>query len=291
MKCINNKKSNIKGRKSKTMRRKAVTALVFSIICAAMMVVGSYNVAYAYVEKSDNEEPIKKESVSDNQPVIRIIDIDVDDEEIDDDTKDNPKDINEKIQRDIEVQDNYDINAKINADSQLIEQYDDDPADLMNEDEKLNLQEDKSASADDNSEIVSSTSGTVDINGAQELTDELFYNNPNYTKREIDLMAQVVHAEAGNQPFEGKAMVVDVILNRVDDERFPSSVEAVISAPRQFTSPWRYAKPTNEDYLAVIQEINVPASGRVTTTSIYFAAGFYHTTSNQIKVGGHCFSS
>ena len=50
----------------------------------------------------------------------------------------------------------------------------------------------------------------------------------------IDMLARCVEAEAGNQGLLGKRLVVDVILNRVDDPRFPNDVASVISAPGQF---------------------------------------------------------
>lgn len=51
------------------------------------------------------------------------------------------------------------------------------------------------------------------------------------------MLAQLVQAEAGNQPLTGMRFVVDVVLNRVDDERFPNSIEEVIfqEHPTQFT--------------------------------------------------------
>lgn len=45
---------------------------------------------------------------------------------------------------------------------------------------------------------------------------------------EMAMLAQLVQAEAGNQDLTGKRLVADVVLNRVDDERFPDTVEEVI---------------------------------------------------------------
>ena len=45
---------------------------------------------------------------------------------------------------------------------------------------------------------------------------------------DMELMAQLVEAEAGNQPFEGKCLVVDVILNRVESPDWPNTIEEVI---------------------------------------------------------------
>lgn len=48
------------------------------------------------------------------------------------------------------------------------------------------------------------------------------------------LLAQLVQAEAGTQPLTGMRFVVDVVLNRVDDSRFPNTIEEVIFQPGQF---------------------------------------------------------
>lgn len=54
---------------------------------------------------------------------------------------------------------------------------------------------------------------------------------------EMNLLAQLVQAEAGNQPLTGMRFVADVVLNRVDDPRFPDNIRDVIfqSNPTQFS--------------------------------------------------------
>ncbi|ASK64268.1 peptidoglycan-binding protein [Virgibacillus phasianinus] len=42
------------------------------------------------------------------------------------------------------------------------------------------------------------------------------------------LMAQLVHAEAKGEPYAGKVAVATVILNRVDSNKFPDTVEGVV---------------------------------------------------------------
>lgn len=79
---------------------------------------------------------------------------------------------------------------------------------------------------------------------------------------EMELVAQLVQAEAGNQDLMGKRLVVDVVLNRVDDERFPNSVEEVIfqKDPVQFsvTTNGSFEKAgwniDEETYQAVLME-------------------------------------
>lgn len=52
---------------------------------------------------------------------------------------------------------------------------------------------------------------------------------------DVKLLTQLVLAEAENQPILGQMLVADVVLNRVDDERFPNTVREVIFQPGQFT--------------------------------------------------------
>lgn len=52
---------------------------------------------------------------------------------------------------------------------------------------------------------------------------------------EVDLLARVVQAEAGGEPFEGKVAVAAVILNRVRSSKYPNSVWEVLHQPGQFT--------------------------------------------------------
>lgn len=54
-------------------------------------------------------------------------------------------------------------------------------------------------------------------------------------KSEDELMAAVVMAEAGNEPFVGKVAVASVILNRA--EKWDKTIYEVLTAPNQFASP------------------------------------------------------
>ena len=56
-----------------------------------------------------------------------------------------------------------------------------------------------------------------------------------FTQEEIDLLAKVVYAEAGNQPFEGQVAVAATIINRVQSSRFPNTLKEVIYAKNQFS--------------------------------------------------------
>lgn len=57
----------------------------------------------------------------------------------------------------------------------------------------------------------------------------------NYSKEELKLLACLVHSEAGNQSYEGKLAVANIVLNRIKSSQYPDSIKAVIYQPGQFT--------------------------------------------------------
>lgn len=58
------------------------------------------------------------------------------------------------------------------------------------------------------------------------------------TKRQDELytLAQCINGEARGEPYIGQVAVAAVILNRVDDPRFPNSIAGVIFQPGAFTA-------------------------------------------------------
>ena len=53
---------------------------------------------------------------------------------------------------------------------------------------------------------------------------------------ELELLATLVEAESGNQDLKGKRLVADVVLNRVESDRFPNSITEVIYQDYQFST-------------------------------------------------------
>lgn len=80
------------------------------------------------------------------------------------------------------------------------------------------------------------------------------------SERDKYLLAKLIQCEAGNQPIEAKEAVVMVVLNRVDDIRFPNTIEEVIrqndNGIYQFSpliegGSFYYTEPTEESYEAI----------------------------------------
>jgi N-acetylmuramoyl-L-alanine amidase len=57
-----------------------------------------------------------------------------------------------------------------------------------------------------------------------------------FTKEEVELLARVIYAEARGEDFEGQVAVGAVVLNRLEDSRFPKTIEAVIYQQGAFTA-------------------------------------------------------
>lgn len=76
------------------------------------------------------------------------------------------------------------------------------------------------------------------------------------TNHEKDLLARLVRAEAGGEPYEGMVAVASVVLNRVADSRFPNTIEGVIYAKNQFTpvSNGSINKPASDIHFKAVED-------------------------------------
>lgn len=56
------------------------------------------------------------------------------------------------------------------------------------------------------------------------------------SREELDLLARVIHAEARGEDLEGQVAVAAVVLNRLEDPRFPKTIREVIYQRHAFTA-------------------------------------------------------
>ena len=75
---------------------------------------------------------------------------------------------------------------------------------------------------------------TVESEGSEEKSMETV--NSQIASPDVELLAKVTYAEAGNQTLEQQLAVAAVILNRVESESFPNTIQEVISQKGQFSS-------------------------------------------------------
>ena len=108
----------------------------------------------------------------------------------------------------------------------------------------------------------------------------------------LELLAQLVEAEAGNQDQIGKRLVVDVVLNRVDSENFPNTIEEVIYQTNQFSCVTDGGleragyRMTEEDYDIVMAEIYERLNYEVT---FFTGGGFSQYCEPLFQHGDHYF--
>ncbi len=67
--------------------------------------------------------------------------------------------------------------------------------------------------------------------------DNLIEDEPDYTQQDFDLLSRLVYAEAGSDwcSDEMQLMVANVVINRVNDHRFPNSIHDVIYQKGQYS--------------------------------------------------------
>ena len=109
---------------------------------------------------------------------------------------------------------------------------------------------------------------------------------------DIELIALVTMAEAEGECEEGKRLVIDTILNRVDSISFPNTVYEVVYQPSQFSSMWngRVNRCYIDDNICqlVIEELH----SRKNYDVIFFTADRYGNYGTPMfQIGNHYFSS
>lgn len=109
---------------------------------------------------------------------------------------------------------------------------------------------------------------------------------------EIELIALVTMAEAEGEPEEGKRLVIDTILNRVDFGEFPSTVTEVIYQPEQFSSMWNGRIDDCYVMEEICQLVEEELKCRLNNKVMFFTAGGYGKFGvPMFQVGNHYFSS
>ena len=132
----------------------------------------------------------------------------------------------------------------------------------------------------------------------------------NYTKREEDkkeavinlndeeimLLSKLVAGEARGESYEGQVAVAAVVINRVNDSRFPNSLEGVIYQRNAFSvvkNGTIYAEPTSSTYRAAQEAIY---GSDPTNKAIYFwnpdisTCSWINTLNPYLRIGNHVFA-
>ncbi len=86
----------------------------------------------------------------------------------------------------------------------------------------------------DNYDLV--TDGRLDITVQKSLSSNKLVSKYSVSRNELMTLARIIHGEARGENFRGMVAVGAVIVNRVEDHRFPDNIHDVISEDGQFSS-------------------------------------------------------
>lgn len=95
------------------------------------------------------------------------------------------------------------------------------------------------------------------------------------SNEDIELIALVTMAEAEGECEEGKRLVIDTILNRVDSKHFPNTIYDVIYQPNHFSSMWNGRIDRCEVREDICQLVREELESRTNYDVIFFTAGYY----------------
>ena len=82
-------------------------------------------------------------------------------------------------------------------------------------------------------------------------------------------LSSVIHHEARGEPLEGQIAVASVVLNRVEDPRFPNTVCGVVKEPKQFS--WYGKKPLTNKKEKLAKNILTGEVKRNVPNALFFA--------------------
>lgn len=144
------------------------------------------------------------------------------------------------------------------------------------------------------------TKVNTDVNTNTSTNNDVI-TNLNISESDFNLLARLVEAEAGIEPFEGKIAVANVILNRVESDQFPNTIHDVIYEAGQF-QPVRNGHinkvPSEDSIEATKRALSVNRS--LGGNSLYFydprysdesAKRWFNTLETTMTIGNHVFKT
>lgn len=118
--------------------------------------------------------------------------------------------------------------------------------------------------------------------------DDYSSSHKSLPQQHNSLLYSLVQAEAGNQDLDGCRLVADVVLNRIDSEKFPNTMEEVIYAPGQFSviKNGAFKKAQGEISEKVVQAVDMELSGKRLNYDVLY---FNNSNNGGWQYGGHYF--
>lgn len=135
-------------------------------------------------------------------------------------------------------------------------------------------------------ETVAEPSNLIEEETQTELETEV---ETKYTEYDFELLARVIEAEAGGESDYHKLCVGTVVMNRVDSEKYPSTIEGVIYQPGQYqcvTNSHINKEPSESSYEAAKSILD---GRRMFRSSVVYQAEFIQGKVVVEKVGNTYF--
>lgn len=110
------------------------------------------------------------------------------------------------------------------------------------------------------------------------------------TTKEINTLAKLTYLEARGESDQGQRAVVEVVLNRVEHNKFPDTVQEVVFARNQFT-PAKYihkTKATSREYRNVYHVLNSRSQPILPRDTVYFSTKAQNKRVVK-RIGSHVF--
>lgn len=129
---------------------------------------------------------------------------------------------------------------------------------------------------------------TIPLDYTSQMTEEVFP----ISQEEIELIALVTMAEAEGECEEGRRLVIDTILNRVDSEHFPDNIYDVVHQRAAFSAMWNGRAKRCIITEEICNLVKDELKHRTNYDVMFFTAGGYGNYGDHLfQVGGHYFSS
>lgn len=123
-------------------------------------------------------------------------------------------------------------------------------------------------------------------------TESNAYTGLVLSEEDIQLIAWVTMAEAEGEPVEGKRLVIDTLLNRIEDDGFPNSAHGVVYQKNQFEAMWNGRSDRCYATDEIVQLVREELVNRTDSRVLWFRSGHYHTFGTPVRsVGNHYFST
>ncbi len=137
---------------------------------------------------------------------------------------------------------------------------------------------------------------TVSISIAAGISDAGEQDRWHAHEDEVELLARIIYAEAGSEPFQGQVAVGAVVVNRVEDPRFPDSIEAVIKEPGQFLAVYSRRFQVEPSELSRKAALTALSGYDPTGGALFFynprlsTSSFWRTKKVTAEIGNHNFA-